>query len=311
VKILITGGLGFVGSSLSHSLVEKDHELILLTRNYAKKQNISEIVNDVILEKVDITNLPKFGSIIEKYKPDVLIHLAGQTSHSKSFEDPMYDVDANTRSTLFILEKIRKMKLSCRFILGSTFVVVGKPNKLPVNEQTICNPTTIYGANRLTSEHYCKIYNNVYGLDSIIFRITNSFGPKEQVIPTKNAINYLIHEAFKGEKITIYNKGKFYRDVIYISDVVSGIESIMKKGKSGNLYWISSNKKTWFYQIGKWLEDLTDTKVRYIDSPQYTKKVDVGNFVVDNSKLEGLGWKSTVSVKDGIKKTLDYFSSLI
>jgi nucleoside-diphosphate-sugar epimerase len=310
VKILITGGLGFIGSSLSHSLVKKDHELILLTRNYAKKQNISEIANDVILEKVDITNLPKLGSIIEKYKPDALIHLAGQTSHSKSFEDPMYDVDANTRSTLFILEKIRKMKLSCRFILGSTFVVVGKPNKLPVNEQTICNPTTIYGANRLTSEHYCKIYNNVYGLDSIIFRITNSFGPKEQVIPTKNAINYLIHEAFKGEKITIYNKGKFYRDVIYISDVVSGIESIMKKGKSGNLYWISSAKKTWFYQIGKWLEDLTDTKVQYIDSPQYTKKVDVGNFVVDNSKLKGLGWKPKTSVKDGIEKTLDYFSSL-
>ncbi|WP_100182747.1 NAD-dependent epimerase/dehydratase family protein [Candidatus Nitrosotenuis aquarius] len=310
MKILITGGLGFVGSSLSHSLVKKDHELILLTRNYAKKQNISEIAKDVILEKVDITNLPKFGSIIEKYKPNALIHLAGQTSHSKSFEDPMYDVDANTRSTLFILEKIRKMKLSCRFILGSTFVVVGKPNKLPVNEQTICNPTTIYGANRLTSEHYCKIYNNVYGLDSIIFRITNSFGPKEQVIPTKNAINYLIHEAFKGEKITIYNKGKFYRDVIYISDVISGIESIMKKGKSGNLYWISSNKKTWFYQIGKWLEDLTDTKVQYIDSPQYTKKVDVGNFVVDNSNLKGLGWKPKISVKDGIKKTLDYFSSL-
>lgn len=310
MKILITGGLGFVGSSLSHSLVKKDHELILLTRNYVKKQNISEIANDVILEKVDITNLPKLGSIIEKYKPDALIHLAGQTSHFKSFEDPMYDVDANTRSTLFILEKIRKMKLSCRFILGSTFVVVGKPTKLPVNEQTICNPTTIYGANRLTSEHYCKIYNNVYGLDSIIFRITNSFGPKEQVIPTKNAINYLIHEAFKGEKITIYNKGKFYRDVIYISDVVSGIESIMKKGKSGNLYWISSDKKIWFYQIGKWLEDLTDTKVQYIDSPQYTKKVDVGNFVVDNSKLKGLGWKPKTSVKDGIEKTLDYFSSL-
>lgn len=92
--------------------------------------------------------------------------------------------------------------------------------------------------------------------------------------------------------------------------MVSGIESIMKKGKSGNLYWVSSNKKTWFYQIGKWLEDLTDTKVQYIDSPQYTKKVDVGNFVVDNSKLKGLDWKPKISVKDGIKKTLDYFSSL-
>jgi len=310
VKILITGGLGFVGSSLAEDLVKKNHDLVLLSKNYAKKENISKFTEQVILEKADITNFSKFGSIIEKHKPDVLIHLAGQTSHSKSFDDPIYDVDANTRSTLFILEKIRKMKLQCMFVLGSTFIVIGKPHKLPVNEQTPCNPTTIYGANRLTSEHYCKIYNNVYGLDSVVFRITNSFGPREQYIPTKNAINYLIHQAFRGEKITIYNKGKFYRDLIYISDVVSGIESIMKKGKGGHLYWISSGTKTWFYQLGKWLEELTNTQVQYIQTPKYTKKVDVGNFVVDNSKLRTLGWKPKVTIKDGIRRTLDYFSSL-
>jgi UDP-glucose 4-epimerase len=199
------------------------------------------------------------------------------------------------------------MNHKCRFVLGSSFIVVGKPDKLPVDEKTPCWPTTIYGTNRLASEHYCKIYHEVYGLDTVIFRITNSFGPREQVIPTKNAVNFLIHEAFKGNELTIFKKGKFFRDLIYISDVISGIKTIMTKGKSGDLYWISSGKKTWFYQLGELLEQLTEAKVKFVKTPKYTKKVDVGNFVVSNSKLKSLGWKPKVNLNAGIEKTLEYF----
>jgi len=106
---------------------------------------------------------------------------------------------------------------------------------------------------------------------------------------------------------TIFDKGEFFRDLIYIDDVISGIKKIMNKGKAGNLYWISSNKKTWFYQLGKWLGDLSGSQVKFVETPKYTKKVDVGNFVVDNSKLRDLGWSPKVSVKEGILKTLDYF----
>ena len=81
----------------------------------------------------------------------------------------------------------------------------------------------------------------------------------------------------------------------------------MKKGKSGNLYWISSNKKTWFYKLGNMLEKLTNAKIKFVETPRYTKKVDVGNFVVDNSKLRSLGWKPKISIEEGIEKTLKYF----
>ena len=309
MKVLVTGGLGFIGSHLCDALNGK-HDITILSNNFSKKSNISHILGDVNLEKVDITNFTKLGSSIEKNRPDVIIHLAGQTSHSKSFEDPLFDVDSNAKSTLFMLEKIRQMKYPCRFILGSTFIVIGRPERLPVNEKTPTNPTTIYGANRLASEQYCKIYHQVYGLDSLIFRITNSFGPREQIIPNKNAINYLIHNAHTGKEITIFHKGKFYRDLIYISDVISGIKTIMNKGKSGNLYWISSGKKTWFYQLGGWLHEMTGTPVKYVKVPEYTKKVDVGNFIVDNTKLKTLGWQPKVAIREGIKKTLEYFDSL-
>ncbi|WP_428326209.1 GDP-mannose 4,6-dehydratase [Nitrosopumilus sp.] len=309
MKIMITGGMGFVGSHLTESLLRKNHDLIILSKSLTKRNNISTIFKKIKFEKVNTTNHSKLKKIIERHRPEIIVHLAGETSHSKSFKYPLRDIESNSKSTLFILETIRKLKLNCKFVLGSTFIVVGKPKKLPVTENTPCNPTTIYGINRLSSEYFTKVYHDVYGLDTNIFRITNSFGPREQIIPQKNAVNYLIYSAFKGNDLTIYNKGKFYRDLVYVSDVVSGIETILKKGKSGELYWISSGKKTWFYELGKILEDLTKTKVQYVDSPTYTKKVDVGNFVVNNSKLRKLGWKPTVSLRKGILNTLDYFST--
>jgi UDP-glucose 4-epimerase len=307
MKIVITGGLGFIGSHLADFLVKQNHKIILVTKGMSKKTNISHISKKINIEKLDVTNFSKLGKFIEKTKPDVIIHLAGNTSHSASFEKPLSDIDINAKSTLFILEKIRDLNKKCKFILGSTFIVVGKPKKLPVNENSICNPTTIYGANRLLSEYYCKIFHQVYGIDTCIFRITNSYGPREQTIPKKNAVNFIIHSAFKDKEITIYEKGKFFRDLIYVSDVVSGINSILKKGKPGNLYWISSGKKTWFYDLAKSLRKTTDCKINFVSSPTYTKKVDVGNFIVDNSKLKSLGWHPKISLEEGIRKTLDSF----
>ena len=294
MKLLITGGLGFIGSHLVDSLSKKD--------NIRNSPNIQ-------IEKIDLVNFKRLGQIIEKFKPNTIIHLAGNTSHSKSFEEPLKDVESNAKTTLFMLEKIRELGLPCKFILGSTFIVIGKPKKLPVTENTPCNPTTIYGTNRLASEHYCKIYHDVYGINTVVFRITNSFGPREQIIPGKNAVNYLIHNAFKGNTVTIYNRGKFFRDLIYISDVISGIRTIMRKGKPGEVYWISSGKKTWFYELSNLLQKLTNCKVKFVTTPRYTKKTDVGNFVVDNSKLRKLGWVPKTPVEIGIKKTLTFFDS--
>jgi len=310
MKVLVTGADGFIGSHLCEALLKKNHEIIAISRNFKQLPHFIYDCDKIHLNQIDVTDFPSLSKIITEHEPNLIIHLAGETSHKQSFENPMYDVDVNAKSTLCILETIRKSNLKTRFILGSTFIVVGKPETLPVNETTTCNPSTIYGINRLTSENFCKVYHNVYDLDAISFRITNAFGPREQYLtPTKNALNYLIYQAYKGNDVTIYNEGKFFRDVIFVSDVISGIQTIIENGISGNLYWISSATKTWFYEIGKLLEELTDGKIKYIESPSYTNKVDVGNFVVDNSKLQSIGWNLETSVKDGIKQTLEYFKS--
>ena len=309
MRLLLTGGLGFIGSHLVDSLSKKNYEILILTKSLSKKSNLPTLNKNIKIKKVDITNFNKVGKIIETFKPNMIIHLAGNTSHSKSFEKPLQDVDSNTKSTLFMLEKIRQLKIQCKFLLGSTFIVIGKPKKLPVTEKSSCNPTTIYGTNRLASEHLCKIYHELYGINTNIFRITNSYGPREQIIPNKNAVNFLIHKAFMKEKISIYNKGEFFRDLIFVDDVISGITAIINKGKPGELYWISSGKKLWFKNFAKLLNKYTQCKVDFPPTPNYTKKVDVGNFVVSNTKLKKLGWKPKTTINEGIKKTLDFFEN--
>ena len=113
MKFLIIGGLGFVGSYLVESLIKNNHNIKILTRTFSKKSNIKILNKKIKIEKIDITNFRKLGLCVEQFKPNVIIHLAGNTSHSKSFEEPLKDVDSNAKSTLFMLEKIRELDLKC------------------------------------------------------------------------------------------------------------------------------------------------------------------------------------------------------
>ena len=309
--ILITGGLGFLGSNLAESLVESGHEVVLVSRSDRKKQNIAGFAEKVRLEYGDVTDLDWIQAVILKHCPDAVFHFAGQLTSYESFESPLYDVDVNSKSTLAILETIRKLEKPCRFILGSTFWVVGNPSQLPIKEETPCNPLNIYAADRLASEHYCKIYNSVYELDTVIIRLTNTFGVREQYDnPRKAALNYLLHRGFKGQTVPIYSEGKIFRDYTYISDVVSAAEAIMEKGKAGECYFVGTGIKTWFYEIGKWIEELTPGKVVYVEPPDFHKRIDVGNIIVENSKIRSLRWDWKVTVKEGLEKTLEYYQRI-
>tara|TARA_A100001037_G_scaffold306330_1_gene350764 strand:- start:1907 stop:2845 length:939 start_codon:yes stop_codon:yes gene_type:complete len=307
MKILITGGLGFIGSHLTKKLLEKNHKITIVTKSLKKKSNLSEFPKNLKIIKADVSKQKSVDQVFAKYSPDLIIHLAGQTSHSRSFDNVINDLDSNTRSTLLLLEKIRTKNINCKFILGSTFIVIGKPKKLPIDENSECNPTNLYATHRLTSEYYCKIYNQVFGLKNMIFRITNAYGPNEQTSKNKNAINYLIHQAYTNQSITIYNKGKIFRDFIYISDVISAIQILIQKGKPGELYWIANGTKTSLNNFSLSLKKQSNCSINYIESPKYTKKVDVGNFIVNNNKIKKLGWKPKIPLNKGINLTLNSF----
>lgn len=311
MKIIITGGTGFVGSSLAESLLYDNHDVTLLIRSDKKNSNIAGFADKVTIVYCDVTDEKQMSKIISDVSPDAIFHFAGQLTTYESFENPLYDVDVNSKSTLIILEAIRNLKKNCRFILGSTFWVIGKPDKLPVTENDCCHPRNVYAADRFASENYCFIYNIVYGLDTIVMRFTNTYGEKEQYQnPKKAALNYLLYKAFKGEEVPIYSKGEFFRDYIHVNDVVSACKIILEKAKSAETYFVGSGKKIWFYEIAKIIQELTSAKIVFVEAPPYHKKIDIGNFVVDNTKLRSLGWNPTVDMREGIKNILDYFKTL-
>lgn len=311
MKIIITGGTGFIGSSLAQKLLEDNHEITLLVRSDKKSHNIEDFSDRVNIIHCDVTDLKLINKIILNESPDAIFHFAGQLTTYESFENPLYDVDVNSKSTLAILEAIRNLKNPCRFLLGSTFWVIGRPEKLPVSENDCCHPRNVYAADRLASEHYCSIYNIVYGLDTVVIRFTNTYGPREQYLnPKKAALNYLLYKAFRGEQVPIYSKGEFFRDYIYVTDVVSACKTLLEKGKSSKTYFVGTGIKTWFYEIAKIMEEMTKAKIVYVEAPPYHKKIDIGNFVVDNAQLKNLGWAPTVNIREGIKNILDYFNTL-
>lgn len=308
---LITGGLGFIGSHLAEYYINEGKEVTIVSRSKDKLKNIGKFTKDINLELADVTDFDAMEEIIKKYRPEKFFHLAGQITSYESFEYPMYDVEVNAKSTISILNSIKKYALNCTFVLGSTFWVVGQPNELPVTEETCCNPMNVYAANRLASENYCKMYTNVYGLDTRVVRLTNAYGARQQNDnPKKAAINYLIYRGYKGMDITLYNNGNFFRDLIYGTDAAQGIKVAADKGKPGETYFIGSGEKTWFHELGKCIQELTGARVVGIDETDFHKKIGIGDFVVDNSKMKQLGWNPQVGLREGVKKTLEYYKSL-
>ena len=308
MRVLILGGMGFIGSHLVDNLVNSNYDVTIVSKSLNKKENVSGTREKIDILIGDITNFDWLKQTISTLRPDYIFHLAGQFTHYESFERPLYDVDVNTKTTLVILESMKEMEKKCRLIFGSTLWVVGRPVSLPIDEETPCSPLNIYAADRLASEHYCKIYNLVYDLDTIIMRLSNTYGPREQHDnPRKAALNYLLYKGYQGEDITIYGDGKFYKDYVYVTDVISAAEILMKKGKSGEVYFVGTNTPTWFYKIGEIIEEITEGRIVYVKPSDYHNRIDVGNIVVNNNKIKSLGWNWKISVREGLERTLNFY----
>lgn len=306
-KVLITGGLGFLGSELAFQCVDSGYNVTILTRSLSKIENIVEIQEKVKIITLDIKDI---GNHVIGF--DYIYHFAGTTDNYHILDDPYIDIDINCNGTIALLEACRKYNPDVRILYGSTFFVNGNPESLPVTPSSPCNPLGLYGATRLAGEHFCRIYNNVYNLNVTIVRFSNVFGIREQLGNKKKAgFNYIISLAIKGEAVPLYNNGEFYRDYIYLTDAVSGAMVVAEKGDRSKIYYVARGEFVKFRElIGIVMTTVGGGVINPVEPPDFHKQVGISDFVCDINELKELGWAPEVSLVDGIRKTVEFYRHL-
>jgi UDP-glucose 4-epimerase len=311
-RTIILGGSGFVGSHVAELLARKD-EVVVVTRSRTKERNLTTFREHLAgVELADVTKWSELRRVLEERPFDRILHFAGQFTTYESFDRPRHDLDVNAVSTLRILEWMRKRKSKVRFLLGSTFWAVGRPATLPVDETAACFPLANYPAHRLLAEHYCSIYRNVFDLDALVVRFTNGYGPREQCDnPKKAALNFLIMKAVRGEPFPIYEKGDFFRDYIFATDMATAAATVLERGHAGQLYFAGTGNKAYFKDLAEYIREFTGTPYHFVPSPDYHKRINVGDFVINPAKLAALGWTAKVSPREGVRLTVEYCRNLL
>lgn len=301
MNTLITGGFGFIGSHLAELCVNQGHNVTLLSKSENKIKNIENIKGDVGVVLKDIKNI---GS--EVGGKDYIFHCASTVDNYNIHEEPFKDVDVNCTGTISLLEACRKHNPRARIVYTSTFFVNGNLENLPANSESPCNPLGIYPTTKLAAEHFCKIYNQVFDMNTVIARFTNVFGPKEERENKKKAaFNYLINLAIQGKDIPIYGEGSFVRDYIYVKDAVSGLLKIAEKGEKGEVYYVGRGEGIKFKDLMQIvLEEAKSGKLNFISPPEFHNRVGINDYFCDNGPLRELGWKPETSLRQGIKQTI-------
>lgn len=313
-NILITGGLGFVGSNLAIKCVELGADVTIFTNSLEGMKNIYGIKDKIKIVQGDVTNYSDIERVIKD--KDIIFHLAGQTSNVTSMENPQLDIEINLIGTMNILENCRKHNQSAKIIFSGTCTQLGKAKKLPINEGMQDCPLSIYEADKLLCEKYLNVYHKAYGLYTVALRFATLFGERQQLNSTRFGItNYFIGRIIKGEEITVYGDGKFIRDYIYIGNVVDAmLLSVQNPNANGEVFLIGSNRKILFIDMVKEVIKAMDGVMhkkgsfRFVEFPKTQSKIDVGDTVVDYSKIkEKIEWEPKVSFEEGLRKTILFY----
>ncbi len=306
-KVMIIGGMGFIGCHLAERCIELGHDVTIFSRSDRKIENIKGIKDKVKIAYGDLKDIDKEVSGF-----DTIFNLAGSTDNYAIIEgEPYRDIGMNCTNTIALLEACKKHNKGARIFFASTFFVNGQPEKLPVDEKTPTHPLGLYGATRLAGENFCRIYNRIFDMNVVVARFTNVFGDREQTRDYKKAgFNWLITKALKGEEVPVYDNGDFYRDYIFVTDVADACITIAEKGSRDMVYYVGRGEYVKFIELMNIVVLKTGAKLKMIPAPDFHRRVGIRDFVCDNSELKKLGWKAEVSLDEGIQKTVDYYREI-
>ena len=312
-KVLITGGLGFIGSTLARRLVSEGARVTLvdsLMPEYGGNlHNIDDVQDNLSVNISDVRDVHSMRYLIQGSR--FLFNLAGQTSHLDSMHDPYTDLEINCRSQLSILEACRQYNPKVRVVFASTRQIYGKPDYLPVDEKHLLRPVDVNGINKMAGEWYHILYNNVYGIPACALRLTNTYGPRMRIKDARQTfVGVWVRLILEGKPFEVWD-GQQKRDFTYVDDAVDAlILAATRPEACGQVFNLGG------VEPSVTLNELAALLVRVNGSGEYVnrefpeerKRIDIGDYYADDQRVrKAFGWQPRVDLAEGLRRTLEYY----
>lgn len=311
-RVVITGGLGFIGSNLARRLVGLGARVTLvdsLIPEYGGNlHNIAGIRRRVAVNLSDVRNTHALPHLLKAQ--DFLFNLAGQTSHMDSMADPATDLEINCRSQLSILEVCRKHNPGIRIVFASTRQIYGRPRYLPVDERHPLQPVDVNGINKLAGEQYHLLYSEVHGIRSSVLRLTNTIGPRMRVKDARQTfVGVWIRHALRDETFEVWG-GEQLRDFTYVDDAVEAFLLAAARPEAvGGVFNLGGRGRISLAGLARLVVELAG-RGRYVvrSYPDDRRKIDIGDYYADDSLIaRRLGWRPATTIRQALVRTIAYY----
>ena len=311
-KVLITGGLGFIGSNLARRLLDLEAEVTvvdsLIPEYGGNLFNISGIENRLRVNISDVRDEHSMRYLVQGQ--DYIFNLAGQTSHLDSMQDPFTDLEINSHAQLSILETCRKYNPEVKIVFASTRQIYGKPDYLPVDENHPIRPVDVNGINKLAGEWYHILYNNIYGIRACALRLTNTYGPAMRIKDARQTfLGIWIRLLLEGKPFEIW-EGQQLRDFNYVDDAVDAFLIAAENEKAdGQIFNLGGDERISLHDLGELLIQIYgDGKFITKMFPAERKRIDIGDYYSDYRKIKKeLGWTPKIPLREGLTRSLEYY----
>ena len=312
-KVMVTGGLGFIGSNLVRQLADAGADVLIVDSLFpdygGNRFNIQGLEDRVHVNISDVRDRTSMEALVRDR--EVIFNLAGQVSHIDSMRDPHTDLEINCRAQLSMLEACRKFNPAVRVVYAGTRQVYGRPDRLPVDESHLVRPADINGVNKAAGEYYHLLYNNVFGVRACSLRLTNVYGPRQLIRHNRQGfIGWFIRLAIEGKEIQVFGDGTQLRDFVFVDDAA---DAFMRAGATdacaGEVFNVGGDEPVSHKQLVALLLDVAGSgSVRFVEWPEEKKRIDIGSFYSDSSKFRHtVGWQPQVDLRTGLERTIAFY----
>jgi UDP-glucose 4-epimerase len=312
-RVLITGGLGFIGSNLAHQCLALGAEVTIYDcldpRSGGNTYNIHDIKDDVKVILNDIRNFEGICPVI--VNQDILFNCAAYTSHPNSMREPLIDIDVNSKGVINLLEAARRFNHEIKIVQIGTSTQIGRMQFNPVTESHPEFPVDIYSANKSVSEKHVLIYGSAYQMRTTVIRLANVFGPRSNIKSHDfGFINYFIGLAFQGRELTVFGEGHQLRNISYVEDCVAALViAAMDEKSNDQVFFAVADRQYNVAEIAQTIVENIGGKVQFIEWPADRKAIEIGDAVISNEKIKTLlNWSPQFDLQSGLVKTRDYFT---